>query len=81
MKRNTQVFVCGIPDGPYRYGGFYFEIHPYCGPSQLLPNGDPINKEPSRAFLKMWEVFRRLDQAGRDLYSVKFREQCGEEKP
>ena len=36
------VHVCGIPDGPYRYGGWYFEIHPYCGPTPLLRNGNPI---------------------------------------
>ena len=69
MKR-TEVYICGEPDGPYRYGGFYFEVHPYCGPIQLLPNGDPINREPSPKFLKMWNVFSKLDRATQDLYAA-----------
>ena len=70
-KSSNIVHICGVPDGPYRYGGFYFEIHPYCGPCPLKLNGDPINAEPPKAFWKMWDVFSKLDQAGRDLYAAK----------
>ena len=70
-KRVNVVHICGIPDGPYRYGGFYFEIHPYCGPFELLPNGDPVNRGPSRKFLRVWSVFSKLRQADKDLYAVK----------
>ena len=66
-----KVHICGVPDGPYRYGGFYFEIHPYLGPSPLLKNGDPINRPPPKEFWKMWETFSRLDQATKDLYAAK----------
>ncbi len=70
-KRKPYVIhVCGTPNGPYRYGGFYFEIHPYCGPSELLPNGDPVNRPPSARFLKVWNVFSKLDEATRDTYAA-----------
>ena len=70
MSKRTVVHICGIPDGPYRYGGFYFEVHPYCGPSPLLPNGDPINREPPPRFWKIWKVFSKLDQATKDSYAA-----------
>ena len=65
-----EVHICGVPDGPYRYGGFLFEVHPYIGPNELLPNGDPINKAPSRRFLKMWDTFSRLPQDVKDQYAA-----------
>lgn len=65
------IHICGIPEGPYRYGGYFFEIHPYCGPSELKKNGDPVNRPPSRKFLKVWEVFSTLRQADKDLYAVR----------
>lgn len=70
-RKGYAVHICGIPDGPYRYGGFFFEIHPYCGPSELLKNGDPVNRAPSRKFLKVWEVFSKLSQSDKDLYAVR----------
>ena len=69
-RHKDTVFICGEPDGPYRYGGWYFEVHPYCGPTPLLPNGDPMNREPPPRFWKMWEVFSKLDRAAQDLYAA-----------
>lgn len=66
------VHICGVPDGPYRYGGFYFEIHHYCGPCQLNAKGDPINRDPSRKFLLMWDTFSKLSPADKDLYAAKW---------
>jgi hypothetical protein len=64
------VHVCGIPQGPYRYGGYWFEIHPYCGPSELKANGEPVNRAPSRKFISVWETFDGLRQADKDLYAT-----------
>ena len=34
-------------------------------------NGDPVNREPSRKFWRVWSVFSKLRQADKDLYAVK----------
>jgi len=64
------VHVCGIPDGPYRYGGFYFEVHPYLGPCLLKANGDPKQSEPPARFWPVWEAFDKLPQSERDKYAA-----------
>jgi len=69
-RRISVIHICGIP-GRYRYAGFYFEVHPYCGPSELLLNGEPVNRASSRKFLRTWEIFRTLRQADKDLYVAK----------
>ena len=69
MRKKTVVHICG-PSGVYRYGGFYFEVHDYFGPSVLKKNGDPINRNPPAAFWKVWETFDKLSQADKDLYAA-----------
>ena len=66
-----QVHLCGIPQGPYRYGGFYFEIHPYCGPCELKAGGSPKNNNPPRRFWEMWDQFDKLSQSDKDLYAAR----------
>lgn len=68
MKLHICNFVTG---GPWRYQGFYFEFHAICGPSELKKNGDPTNRNPSRAFWKMWEVFERLPAHDKQTYEVR----------
>ena len=70
-RKPNIVHICGIPDGPYRYGGFRFEIHTYIGPALVNKRGDPVNKEPPKAFWKAWEAFSKLSQADKDLYAAK----------
>ena len=64
------VYVCNFVAGQWRYGGFWFEFHPICGPSPLNSRGDPNNRAPSKAFLKMWDQFSRLPTAEKDMYAT-----------
>lgn len=59
-RKPSVVHICGIPDGPYLYSGFRFEIHPYIGPALVNKRGDPINREPPKAFWKVLEAFSKL---------------------
>lgn len=69
-KRTEMVHISW--GGPfYRYGGYYFEVHPYLGPVPLNPDGDPTNKNPPRGFWKMWDQFDKLSQSDKDLYAAK----------
>lgn len=54
----------------YRYGGFTFEIHPYCGPHPLKKNGDPVAHIPAR-FWPVWERFKALDVAEKQRLEVR----------
>lgn len=69
-RKQIVVHICGLPDGPYRYGGFLFEVHPYLGPCPVDLKGNPTNKRPPRGFWKMWETFEGLRQSERDNYAV-----------
>lgn len=66
-------YICSfVTGGPWRYQGFYFEFHAVCGPSELNGLGDPVNRMPSRAFLKAWEVFERLPAHEKQTYEAQF---------
>ena len=47
----------------YRFKGFFFEIHKYCGPCPLKKNGDPSVAKPSKLFWEVVSEFCRLPEA------------------
>lgn len=64
------VHICGIPNGPYRYDGYFFEVHPYLGPCELKADGDPKNIPVTQKFNRVWQTFDKLSQADKDLYAT-----------
>jgi hypothetical protein len=53
-------FMCG--PAIYRYDGWTFEVHGYCGPAPLTVHDEPWKRIPRR-FWVMWEKFRALPVA------------------
>ncbi len=46
--------------GPvYRYGGYTFEMHHYCGPIVLKKNLEPRKNQPTSERDPFWSVFGR----------------------
>jgi hypothetical protein len=43
----------------YRYGGFTFEMHRYCGPTKLKKNWEPA-VTTGRKFWKAWAEWNKL---------------------
>lgn len=61
-----RVFLdCGGPEYDISVGGkiYHFEMHPYCGPSLLKKNGDPVDlgKTPKR-FLEAASLWAQQGQ-------------------
>lgn len=50
-------FICGPKI--YKYAGWTFEVHSYCGPAPLTKHGDPWRRIPAR-FWAMWKTFSSL---------------------
>jgi hypothetical protein len=55
-----QGFICG--PRLYRYAGWYFEYHSYCGPWPLRQNGELR----ARAGRKFWQMIRDFDALRKD---------------
>jgi len=60
-------FLCG--PRIYKYDGWDFEIHSFCGPWPLKKNGDPC-KRAGRIFYKMWERFDKLSEEEKVKYCL-----------
>lgn len=59
----TQIgnaIVCSSP--AYRWEGYYFEWHYYCGPIELTKSGDPKQKS-SDTFYRAMNRFGQLSDA------------------
>lgn len=50
-------FICGPK--VYRFKGYYFEWHSYCGPSPLNKNGE-LSKKIPKGFWNMIDEFQSL---------------------
>ena len=46
----------------YRYGGFTFELHYYCGPAKLTKNGDPAARQGRKFFKAIDEWLKLTDE-------------------
>ena len=55
------ISIITIPD-IYRYGGFIFEIHRYCGPCKLRADLEPAKKMGPK-FWKVWGEWDKLTPA------------------
>ena len=51
-------FICS--SNQYKFQGWYFEVHNYCGPTPLNEDGDPTNEEIPAEFWDIWEEFSSL---------------------
>ena len=45
----------------YKYKGFTFEVHPYCGPCKLKKDGEPA-AAMGRRFWKVWSEWNELPE-------------------
>jgi len=50
----------------YRFDGWYFEIHSYCGPWPLNKDGELRATPPGLKFWQMWERFQALSEEERE---------------
>ena len=53
----------------YKFGGFEFEWHPYCGPAQLNKDGSH-RAHPTMAFWGMVDTFQRLSEEERQACKI-----------
>ena len=66
-RRIGNMIVCG--PSIYKFKGWFFEWHSYCGPWPLRKNGDP-RKNAGRKFWKVIEEFQKLNKEERKEYEV-----------
>ena len=67
--RFGDTVVCGFHP-QYEYGGYLFEVHPYCGPTPLnRRTGDPRATIPAR-FWSTWDEFGKLSPEEQRQYAV-----------
>ena len=52
-------FICG--PRIYKYKGWFFEVHSYCGPWPLKKDGE-LRKRAGRVFWKVWASFDKLSK-------------------
>jgi len=60
-------FLCGFHP-IYKFSGWRFEIHSYCGPWPLNKDGEPRATPPGRKFWEMWQRFCVLTDAEKEKY-------------
>ena len=60
--------ICGW-EPVYRFRGFLFEVHHYCGPMPLKKNMEPRVNIPA-GFWDAWEVFTKLPPSKQGRYAV-----------
>ena len=66
----------GVPDGfvcvhpVYKYDGYLFEVHSYCGPMPLRKDLEPRMNVPA-GFWDMWERFKVLSDEEKAKYLYK----------
>jgi hypothetical protein len=53
----------------YRYKGWYFEIHNYCGPHPLKKDGNP-KALVGKKFYEMYDEFSKLSKSKQKKYMV-----------
>jgi hypothetical protein len=62
---NANGFVCG--PRLYRFEGWFFEFHSYCGPWPLRKDGE-LRARADRKFWQMIERFQALPKAEQETY-------------
>ena len=62
-----QGFICG--PRLYRYGGWFFERHSYCGPWPLRQDGE-LRARAGRQFWKVIRQFETLSKVEQESYRV-----------
>ncbi len=60
-------FICGPK--VYRFNGYYFEWHNYCGPSPLRKDGELSQRTP-KGFWDMVEEFQALSSEEKEKYRI-----------
>jgi hypothetical protein len=53
----------------YRFNGWHFEMHRYCGPHPLKKNGEPMAKIP-QSFWGTWKQFDALSADEKERHMV-----------
>lgn len=66
-RKFGDAIVCGPK--LYRYNGWFFEWHSYCGPYPLKKDGEP-RKRAGRVFWKVIDKFQELSKKQQEKYRV-----------
>lgn len=53
----------------YRYKGYYFDVHSYCGPTRLKKDDSP-HMRPGQKFWDMYVEFEKLSDEEKQKYEV-----------
>ena len=67
MPNKPTGFLCGPK--LYRYDGWFFEVHSYCGPWPLQTDGEQC-WIANRCFWRMYKKFQALTDKGKSSYRV-----------
>lgn len=60
-------FICG--PRLYRYEGWFFEVHSWCGPHPLKKDGE-LRKRVGRRFWAVWNRFAALSDKQKARYRI-----------
>lgn len=61
------MFICG--PSLYKFEGWFFELHSYCGPWPLCKDGE-LRKRAGRVFWKVWERFNALSNEEKEQHLI-----------
>ena len=62
-------FLC-LGGNVFRFDGWLFEVHSYCGPWPLNKDLSPRATPPGRTFWKMWNRFEALSAKAKEAHLV-----------